>query len=241
MKSFSPVPLFATPWRVCSLPGSSDHGIFQARVLEWVAISFSRESERWSERPLAIWQYLLKLKLQLTQQVHLQAAACTQHGGYDHMRKAVEEEWGPSTCPPLVRGNGKIALFLQNRASLVAQLVENLPATQETTCSRGDAGSIPGSGRFSGKRNSSRLQHSCLENFRQRTWWPTVHGVTESLTEWLTHTYKILQCLMYPLKNKPDRVECSGMRWMPRNSAERKSKNRTDSLLYKCTVYPIRP
>ena len=28
----------------CSLPGSSSHGIFQARVLEWVAISFSRGS-----------------------------------------------------------------------------------------------------------------------------------------------------------------------------------------------------
>jgi len=26
----------------CSLPGSSVHGIFQARVLKWVAISFSR-------------------------------------------------------------------------------------------------------------------------------------------------------------------------------------------------------
>ena len=26
----------------CSLPGSSVRGIFQARVLEWVAISFSR-------------------------------------------------------------------------------------------------------------------------------------------------------------------------------------------------------
>ena len=26
----------------CSLPGSSVHGIFQARVLEWIAISFSR-------------------------------------------------------------------------------------------------------------------------------------------------------------------------------------------------------
>ena len=25
----------------CSLPGSSIHGIFQARVLEWVAIAFS--------------------------------------------------------------------------------------------------------------------------------------------------------------------------------------------------------
>ena len=25
----------------CSLPGCSIHGIFQARILEWVAISFS--------------------------------------------------------------------------------------------------------------------------------------------------------------------------------------------------------
>ena len=28
----------------CSLPGSSVHGILQARILEWVAISFSRGS-----------------------------------------------------------------------------------------------------------------------------------------------------------------------------------------------------
>ena len=27
----------------CSLPGSSVHGIFQARVLEWVAVAFSVE------------------------------------------------------------------------------------------------------------------------------------------------------------------------------------------------------
>ena len=30
----------------CSLPGSSIHGIFQARVLEWVAIPFSRGSSQ---------------------------------------------------------------------------------------------------------------------------------------------------------------------------------------------------
>ena len=30
----------------CSLLGSSVHGVFQARVLEWVAISFSRGSSR---------------------------------------------------------------------------------------------------------------------------------------------------------------------------------------------------
>ena len=28
----------------CSLPGSSVHGIIQARILEWVALSFSRAS-----------------------------------------------------------------------------------------------------------------------------------------------------------------------------------------------------
>ena len=30
----------------CSLPGSSIHGIFQARILKWVAISFSRRSSQ---------------------------------------------------------------------------------------------------------------------------------------------------------------------------------------------------
>ena len=30
----------------CSLPGSSAHGIFQARVLEWVAIAFSNDKPR---------------------------------------------------------------------------------------------------------------------------------------------------------------------------------------------------
>ena len=30
----------------CSLPGISVHGVFQARVLEWVAIAFSRGSSQ---------------------------------------------------------------------------------------------------------------------------------------------------------------------------------------------------
>ena len=34
----------------CSLPGSSIHGIFQARILEWVAISFSRGSSQSRDR-----------------------------------------------------------------------------------------------------------------------------------------------------------------------------------------------
>ena len=40
MKSLSRVRLFSDPMD-CSAPGSSVHGIFQARVLEWGAIAFS--------------------------------------------------------------------------------------------------------------------------------------------------------------------------------------------------------
>ena len=45
VKSLSCVRSFATPMN-CSLPGFSIHGIFQARVLEWLATSFSRGSSR---------------------------------------------------------------------------------------------------------------------------------------------------------------------------------------------------
>ena len=34
----------------CSLPGSAIHGIFQARILEWAAISFSRGSSQPRDR-----------------------------------------------------------------------------------------------------------------------------------------------------------------------------------------------
>ena len=42
VKLYSCVRLFATPWTVAP-QGSSVHGILQARILEWVAISFSKK------------------------------------------------------------------------------------------------------------------------------------------------------------------------------------------------------
>ena len=36
----------------CNLSGSSVHGILQARILEWVASSFSRESSQLRDRTL---------------------------------------------------------------------------------------------------------------------------------------------------------------------------------------------
>ena len=43
VKSLSRVRLFASPWTVAHR-APLEHGIFQARILEWVAISFSRGS-----------------------------------------------------------------------------------------------------------------------------------------------------------------------------------------------------
>ena len=47
----------------CSRPGSSVHGIFHARTLEWVATSFCRASPQFKDRPhisclLRCWQIL---------------------------------------------------------------------------------------------------------------------------------------------------------------------------------------
>ena len=35
----------------CSLPGSSVHGILQERILEWVAVPFSRDLPNWGIKP----------------------------------------------------------------------------------------------------------------------------------------------------------------------------------------------
>ena len=58
---------------------------------------------------------------------------------------------------------------------------------KESTCSAGvagDASSIPGSGRFPGGGHGNPLQHSCLENPKDRgAWWATVHRVAKSRTQ----------------------------------------------------------
>ena len=66
---------------------------------------------------------------------------------------------------------------------LVAQLVENPPAMQETDCKAGDADSIPGSGKFPGEGNGNPLQYSYLGNPKDRGAWQAMfHGVARSQT-----------------------------------------------------------
>ena len=49
---------------------------------------------------------------------------------------------------------------------------------KECACNAGDPGSMPGLGRSPGEGNGNPLQHSCLENPKDRgAWQATVHGV----------------------------------------------------------------
>ena len=58
-----------------------------------------------------------------------------------------------------------------------SSVTKNLPANA------GDVGSIPGSGRSPGERNSNPLQYSCLGNPMDRGAWKVIgHGVTKSQT-----------------------------------------------------------
>ena len=67
--------------------------------------------------------------------------------------------------------------LLISRAFLVAQMVKDLPAVQETR------GPVPGLGRSPGEGNGHPLQRSCLEKPMDRgAWRATVLGVAKSRT-----------------------------------------------------------
>ena len=136
----------------CSPQGSSVHGIFQARIQEWAAISYSRE-------------YLPNPGIKHTSF----ASPASVYRCF-------------STTPPgkphnnFSSSNIAFIIFLV-RASLIAQLVKNLPAMQATP-----VWSL-GSGRSPGEGNGNPLQYSCLGNLMDRgTWLAAVHGVTKSWT-----------------------------------------------------------
>ena len=90
----------------CSPPGSSVHGIRQARILEWVATPFSRESFR------------------LRNQILISCVSCIGRWVLYHQHQ-LGYPLGSLICVFLLS-----ALYLW--VSLVAQLVKNLSAMQET-------------------------------------------------------------------------------------------------------------
>ena len=125
----------------CSLPGSSIHGISQARILEWVAISFSRRSSQpgnWTwvscivGRGFTVWA---------TREVLWRRHAIIYQTGIDRDTATDTDElhWWLSDTEP--------------------------------ACNAGDLGLIPGLGRSPGEGNGNPLQYSCLENPRDGGAW----------------------------------------------------------------------
>ena len=142
----------------CSLPGSSVHGIFQARVLEWVAISSSWGSSQPRDRTW-IRQRLYRLSHQ---------------GSYSLTHHKVAQ-WQSST---------PLGFLLDLNGCLQSHM--DFPGGSDSKASVynvGDLGSIPGLGRSAGEGNGNPLQYYCLENPMDRgAWQATVHWVAKSRT-----------------------------------------------------------
>ena len=190
-----------------SPPGSPVPGILQARILEWVAISFSYA-----------WKW--KVKVKSLSRVWLLATPWTAA----HQAPPSMDFPGKSTgvgCHCCLRiwmlsiykcvvvhsisqtGVTETAVFKNMNCAVsyrivpcfvgifhVALMVKNPPA---------NADSIPRSGRSSGRGHGNPLQYSCLENPMDRgVWWAAVLGVTKSQTQLkrLSMHAGILNCML---------------------------------------------
>ena len=141
----------------CSLPGSSVHGIFQARVLEWVAISFSRGPSwprNWTwvshiaGRRFTIWATREAHSFLWLNNIHIYMyhnfihSSLGGHLGCFHVLAIVIlrwilgytyllQFWFPRCVRPAVGLLGHLAV-LPWQASLVAQTVKSWPTMRET-------------------------------------------------------------------------------------------------------------
>ena len=71
-----------------------------------------------------------------------------------------------------------------------------LLSSKESACNAGDAGLIPGLGRFPREGSDNPLQYSCLENPMDRgAWQAIVHEVTKDQTQQPNNTTTGLQVM----------------------------------------------
>ena len=126
----------------CSLPGSSVHGIFQARVLEWGALAFS------AFKPM----HMLKKKKSLKHRCF-----------YDYTVTKMAK------IRSVILSVGKDLSYITDGNVKWCGSFGKLGFPggsdgKESACNAGDLGSIPGFGRSPGGEHGNPLQYSCLEN-----------------------------------------------------------------------------
>ena len=145
----------------CSLPGSYVHGIFQARILEWVAISKkgnTKECSNYCTIPLISHASKVMLKiLQARFQQYVNCEFPDVQAGFRKGRETRDQIANFHWIIDKAREFQKNIYFCIIGASLVAQLAKNPPAMQ-------DLSSIPGLGRSTVEGKDYPVQYSGLEN-----------------------------------------------------------------------------
>ena len=171
----------------CSLPGSSAHGIFQARVLEWVAIAFSEvypithESNHHIFYSSVLWIsrcYFFSCGLKKKWTLILGRSSWSWKIESQGLLLFTFLWYGQLvclTCCICVILQHSLWQFCEEWASLVAQTVKNLPARQETQVG------------FPGEENGNPVHYSCLVNSMDRgAWQATTHSVGKN-PAWLSN------------------------------------------------------
>ena len=90
----------------CSLPGASVHGILQARTLEWVAISYARESSRPRVRTSISYVSCIVLSREGTHVICLLPTPLTSVSLGLEAHGIMLSLWGPSRLSPGVPSQG---------------------------------------------------------------------------------------------------------------------------------------
>ena len=188
----------------CSPPGSSAHGILQARILEWVAISSSRGSSQprgWTwvsciaGRFFTVWAtrefHLVFFCFAVTQgcQIILPPSNCFCIFIKNYLTIHL---WGCfwtlfySIVYMYYISEYILVYFLLGFPG--GSVVKNLPAIARDS---GDRGSTPGSGRPPGGGNGNPLQYPWLGNPMDRgAWRATVHGILQARKlEWVAFPF----------------------------------------------------
>ena len=171
----------------CSPPGSSVHGVLQAKILEWAAVPFSRGSS-WPR-----------------DQTQVSCTECRFFTIWDTggapSKNLFQVALGSSGCFPFIsmvlfevfpycqHWKFKLLVRWDSFIHFRGQLRHKKgflggSGGRKSASDAGDVGSIPGSGPFPGGGDGNPLQDSCLEGPMDRgAWWATVHGVTKSQTQ----------------------------------------------------------
>ena len=196
-----------------SLPGSSVHEILQARILEWVVISFSRGSSRPRDRTRVscigvrhfnLWATLfiigeIQIKTTVSFPLILVSMAIIKKStnnkcwrGYREKGTLLHCWWECKLIQSLWR---PVWNFLERPVIKLSYdptvplpcIYPEEPRIENFAWNSGHASLIPGSRRSPGKGNGNPLQYSCLENpMDGGAWWATVHGLQRVRHDWAT-------------------------------------------------------